>query len=367
MSYSVFDISERNTSKEPRLFLGPTATIARYDKVRYPQFLKLARKQEGFFWQPEEVSLERDIKDFKSLTKEEEHIFTSNLKRQILLDSVQGRALSLAFGPVTSDPELEGWWKVQEYFERIHNRTYSYLLQNVYPNPSKVFDEMLEIQEIVDCAKSVSKEYDRLIDYNATTNLSMWSPSRDYKYAVKEQIWRTIHAVNALEGIRFYVSFICSWAFAEQGKMEGNAKLIKFIARDENIHLGVTQQLIKLLPKDDPEFERIQRFDAEYIQQLFTEVVNQEKAWAKYLFSTGSMLGLNEEILYEYVDYIAAKRARAVGIQGFKNVQNPLPWDAKWIAGAEIQVAPQETQINSYTVGDIKNDASSDSFKGFSL
>lgn len=365
MSYSVFNIAPED--KGQKLFLGTPVSTARYDQVKWPFLLKLARKAEGFYWQPENTTLGRDQKDFKLLEPEEEHIFTSNLKRQILLDSVQGRALSMAFGPITTLPELEGWWKVQEYWERIHNRSYTYILQSVYPNASKVFDEALEIQEIMDCAKDISAEYDDLIYLNAHHMMGKEFFQNNNAYEHKRQIWRTMHALNALEGIRFYVSFICSWAFAEQGRMEGNAKIIKLIARDENIHLGFSQQMIKILPKDDPDFAKIAIEEADYVRNMIISVMNQEKTWAKYLFTRGSMIGLNEEILCESVDHFGGKRAKAIGVTGIKETKNPLPWIDKWIAGSEIQEAPQETEKSAYIMGGMNTNVAPDAFKGFKL
>lgn len=374
MTYSVLSTVKTGSHLDEPMFLGNPVAVARYDKVRYPQIEKLIQKQLGFFWRPEEVELSRDIKDFKSLSPEEEHIFTSNLKRQILLDSVQGRALSLAFGAITSAPELEVWWKTQEFFETIHSRSYSHLIRNVYADPSKVFDTMMDIEEIVDCAKDISIEYDRMIETAAYIQTNGWATEWDppehigfSDYDFKRQIWRTIHAVNFLEGIRFYVSFICSWAFAEQGKMEGNAKIIKMICRDENVHLAATQQIIKLLPKEDPDFARLKIEEEDYIRGMIEKIINQEKTWAGYLFKNGAMLGLNYDILCETVDHYGYKRAQAIGISGFKNVANPLPWTQKWISGAEVQVAPQETQNSMYIVGGVKNDVSRDSFKDLKL
>lgn len=345
--------------KGTTLFLGNPLSVARYDNPKYPQLEKLTEKQLSFFWRPQEVPLVRDTKDFKDLSVKEQHIFTSNLKRQIILDSVQGRALSAAFGQITTLPELESWFKAQEFFEQIHSRSYSWIIRQIYANPDIVFDEMVTIQEIVDCAKDISAEYDRLIEYNQTGTDS---------FEHKRQIWRTLHAVNALEGIRFYVSFACSWAFAEQGKMEGNAKIIKLIARDENLHLAATQQLIKLLPKDDPDFAKIAEQERSYIVNMFKSVIDQEKKWAEYLFKDGAMLGLNYDILCATVDHFAHKRATAIGIgTEFKNVQNPVPWISKWIAGSDVQVAPQETQITSYTVGDTQMKVDKNTFAGFKL
>ena len=360
---SVFKNATNDATQET-CFFGMPVNIARYDKQRYPVFEKLTEKQLGFFWRPEEVDLSRDGKDFKALNEHEKHIFTSNLKRQILLDSVQGRAPSLAFLPITSLPELETWIQTWAFFETIHSRSYTHIIRNVYPDPSRVFDEMLEIPEIVDCATDISKYYDRLIVANNQD--ALFKQDKMHLYAHKRDLWLCLNAVNALEGVRFYVSFACSWAFAEVKKMEGNAKIIKLIARDENVHLAATQNLLKILPKEDPDFARIQEETRDECIEMFYSVVKQEKEWARYLFSGGSMIGLNEQLLCEYVDHIAAKRMGNIGLNGKAGV-NPLPWTQKWIAGSDVQVAPQETEITSYISGGVKKDVDADTFKGFSL
>ena len=240
---------------EENCFFGKAVNIARYDKQRYNIFEKLTEKSLGFFWRPEEIDLSRDGKDFKGLTDHEKHIFTSNLKRQILLDSVQGRAPSLAFLPICSLPELETYIQTWAFFETIHSRSYTHIIRNVYSDPSAVFDEMLGLEAISECAESISKYYDRLI--TANNQLALFTPDKRDKYRHKEALWLCLNAVNALEGVRFYVSFACSWAFAEVKKMEGNAKIIKLIARDENVHLAGTQQLLKILPKEDADFAAI--------------------------------------------------------------------------------------------------------------
>ena len=268
----------------------------------------------------------------------------SNLKRQILLDSVQGRAPAVAFGPICSLPELETWITTWTFSETIHSRSYTHIIRNVYANPSKIFDEMMDIQEIVDCASDITDLYDKLITMNNQAALGM--PVSPYEH--KKALWLALMSVNILEGVRFYVSFACSWAFAELKKMEGNAKIIKFIARDENLHLASTQTLLKLLPKDDPDFEKIEVECRDQAIKLFEDAVEQEKKWAEYLFKDGSMIGLNYQLLAEYVEYIANKRMQAVGLgQPYPTKNNPLPWTNKWIAGAEVQVAPQETDRKS--------------------
>lgn len=360
---TVFSINYEDATQQT-CFFGTPVNIARYDKQRYSIFEKLTDKQLGFFWRPEEVDLSRDGKDFKGLSENEKHIFTSNLKRQILLDSVQGRAPSLAFLPVCSLPELETWIQTWAFSETIHSRSYTHIIRNIYSDPSKVFDEMLEIQEIVDCANDISKYYDRLI--TANNQYALFNHDKKHAYDHKRDLWMCLNAVNALEGVRFYVSFACSWAFAEVKKMEGNAKIIKLIARDENVHLASTQQLLKILPKEDEDFARIQEETREECIAMFYSVVEQEKSWARYLFKDGSMIGLNEQLLCDYVDHIAAKRMGNIGLNG-KPGANPLPWTQKWISGSEVQVAPQETEITSYVIGGVKKDVDENTFKGFTL
>ena len=347
-------------SKERKLFFDNAVDIARYDDIKYPQIDKFTEKQLGFFWRPEEVDILRDAKDFKELTDAEQHIFTSNLKRQILLDSVQGRAPNMAFLPIVSLPELETWIETWSFSETIHSRSYTHIIRNIYANPSDVFDSILNIKEISDCAEDISIYYDDLINCNnSATNV------HDHKKA----LWLCLNAVNALEGIRFYVSFACSWAFAELKKMEGNAKIIKFIARDENVHLASTQTIIKKLPEDDKDFVKIKKECEEEVLKIFKDVVSQEQEWAEYLFKDGSMIGLNAELLKQYVEWIACKRMRAIFIPCPYEVTaaNPLPWTQKWISGGSVQVAPQETEISSYVVGGTKKDVTEDSFKGLSL
>ena len=364
---SVFDVANRSDHTKSLAFLDPNGSVSiqRYDTMKYKTLDKLTERQLGFFWLPTEVDIFKDAKDFKDLTAHEQHIFTSNLKRQILLDSVQGRAPSVAFGPICSLPELENWITTWTFSETIHSRSYTHIIRNVYSNPSKIFDELMDIAEIVDCAGDISKYYDELIAMNNKLAVN----ASDYDaYRHKQLIWLCMMSVNILEGVRFYVSFACSWAFAEVKKMEGNAKIIKFIARDENLHLASTQTLLKILPKDDPDYAKIEMECQAEAVKMFEDAVEQEKRWAEYLFKDGSMIGLNNQLLGDYVEWIAHKRMTAVGLPSkYKGGSNPLPWTQKWIAGGEVQVAPQETQISSYVSGGTKQDVGSDSFKGFSL
>lgn len=393
---SVFDPNgSANQITNDLFFADEGVTIARYDQLRYPFIDQLTEKQLGFFWRPQEIDLVKDGSDFKSLAPHEQHIFTSNLKRQIVLDSVQGRSPVAAFGPIITSPELETWNVTWAFSETIHSRSYTHIIRNVYPNPSIVFDQILDIEEIVDCAKDISKTYDELISYNhqtanfgyrpdltvdltkipvndsyhAKVNYILTNPELLSLHEHKRRLWLALMSVNILEGIRFYVSFACSWTFPEQKKgMMGNAKIIKLICRDENLHLAGTQYLLKTLVQDDPEFARIARDTERQCIEMFKSAVDQEKIWAKFLFKDGSMLGLNEQILSEYIEWIANRRLQAVGFQPlYIKRSNPLPWTEKWISGEEIQVAPQEGNKTEYNVGAIKQDVTKDFLSGLSL
>ena len=374
---SVLNLKKNRDHTTCLAFLDPGGSVGmqRYDTLKYRQFEKLTDKQLGFFWRPEEVDVLRDAKDFKDLTPHEQHIFTSNLKRQILLDSVQGRSPSLGFLPLATLPELETWIATWTFNETIHSRSYTHIIRNIYSDPSLVFDEILDVSEIVDCAHNITKYYDDLIEYSLYYQLlgvgSHKVNGRDInisEYDLKRKIWLALASVNVLEGIRFYVSFACSWAFAELKKMEGNAKIIKFIARDENVHLAFTQQMLKLLPQDDSDYVRIREETRDEMISMYQGAMQQEKDWAKYLFRDGSMIGLNCQLLSDYVDWIGNKRMTAIGLStGHKVGSNPLPWTQKWIAGSDVQVAPQETEITSYVVGGTKQDVTENTLAGLSL
>ena len=374
---SVLNLKKNRDHTTSLAFLDPEGGVGmqRYDTIKYRQFDKLTDKQLGFFWRPEEIDVLRDAKDFKDLTPWEQHIFTSNLKRQILLDSVQGRSPNLAFLPLVSLPELETWIETWAFSETIHSRSYTHIIRNVYSDPAKVFDEMLDVEEIVSCAGDITRYYDDLQEYsnwyqvlgagNHTVNGESITIN---EYELKKKLWLALASVNVLEGIRFYVSFACSWAFAELKKMEGNAKIIKLIARDENVHLGFTQSLLKLLPQGDPDYQRIREETQDEMIRLYESAVEQEEKWAHYLFKDGSMIGLNEQLLCDYVEWIAHKLMTAIGLPNrYKGGSNPLPWTAKWIAGADVQVAPQETEITSYVIGGTKQDVTENTFSGLSL
>ena len=372
---SVFEKQEKSHMNSLMFFDGGV-DIARYDQVQNPALEKITEKMLGFYWRPEEVDVSKDRSDFANLTDFEKHIFTSNLKRQILLDSVQGRGPTETFMPAASVPEIEPLVMALAFFETIHSRSYTHIIRNVYANPSKVFDEMLDIEEIVDCAKDISGYYDDFIDYQKWYDLLGEGKHKVNgktviisKYELKKRLWVALNSINILEGVRFYVSFACSWAFAELKKMEGNAKIIKFIARDENTHLAASQTIIKNLPKEDPDFEKIRTECAEQVTGMFVAAVDQEKEWADYLFKDGSMIGLNAKLLSDYIEWIANKRMKTLAVKSpYSTPQaNPLPWTEKWIGGGNVQVAPQETEISSYVIGGVKQDVNEDTFKGMSL
>jgi ribonucleoside-diphosphate reductase beta chain len=375
MTFKTLNDTKVDSSKS-KIFLDESGTtsVARYDNLKYKVFDRLTDEQVGFFWRPQEINLLKDKKDFRDLTLNEQHIFTSNLKRQIILDSVQGRAPSVAFVPVISIPELETWVQTWAFFETIHSKSYTHIIQNVYADPTVVFDSMMDIQEIVNCSKDISLHYDNLINYTNKyhylgegTHVVNGEEVIVSKYELKKLIWMCLNSVNVLEGVRFYTSFACSWAFAELKKMEGNAKIIRFICKDENLHLGSTQTLIKLLPKDDADFVKIAEECKEDVIKLFQSAVEQEKIWADYLFKDGSMIGLNAKLLNDYVDYISQVRMEAIGLVPVKSKTNPLPWTQNWISSKTVQVAAQESELTSYRLGDSKLDIDENSFKGFSL
>ena len=375
---TVFNRNRVDTLNQP-MFFGQPLGVQRYDNFKYPVFDKLTNQMLGYFWRPEEVSLQKDRGDYQELTDPQKHIFTSNLKYQILLDSVQGRGPGMAFAPYVALPELEGAMKVWEFMETIHSRSYTYIIKNVYPNPSEVFDTILDDERIIARAQSVTKAYDEFINYAQEYGQSTaWTDGmRDHpntEWTVKDlkrSLYRAVMNVNILEGIRFYVSFACSFAFGELKKMEGSAKIISLIARDENQHLVLTQQIISNWMKgDDPEMKIIAEEEKENVKEMFINAVDEEKEWANYLFQTGTMIGLNDKLLNQYVEWIANKRMKAVGIDPVYDIplrNNPLPWTEHWISSKGMQVAPQETEVESYVVGGIKQDMKKNKFTGFKL
>ena len=377
-SITVFNSQPVNTLKQP-MFFGAPLGVQRYDSYKYPVFDKLTTQQLGYFWRPEEVSLQKDRADYQTLRPEQKHIFTSNLKYQVMLDSVQGRGPGMAFAPYCSLPELEACMKVWEFMEMIHSRSYTYIIKNVYANPSEIFDTILQDPKILERATSVTESYDDFISSAAEyASSNMWRHVLDEVpvaestlYELKRKLYRAVANVNILEGIRFYVSFACSFAFGELKLMEGSAKIISLISRDENQHLVITQNILnKWKQGDDPDMQKIAAEEESWVIKTFESAVNQEKLWAEYLFKNGSMIGLNDKLLKNYVEWIANRRMKSIGIKPIYDIaakNNPLPWTEHWISSKGLQVAPQETEVESYVVGGIKQDVKKDSFAGFKL
>lgn len=375
---TVFNTNVVETKKQP-MFFGKPLGVQRYDSYKYPIFEKLNQQMIGYFWKPEEISLQKDRADYQKLRPEHKHIFTSNLKYQILLDSVQGRGPGMAFAPYCSLPELEGCVKTWEFMEMIHSRSYTYIIKNIYPDSSEVFDTILQDERILERAETVTAAYNEFI--NAAQEFGSgpdWTQANESvpralesRRELKRKLYRAVANVNILEGIRFYVSFACSFAFGELKQMEGSAKIISLIARDESQHLAVTQNILKNWEKgDDPEMLLIANEERGWVLNTFKQAVEQEKAWAEYLFKDGSMIGLNQKLLSNYVEWIANRRMRALGFSQIYDVpakNNPLPWTEHWTNSKSVQVAPQETEITSYIVGGLNQDMKSNQFAGFSL
>ena len=375
---TVFNSHEVDTKKQP-MFFGKPLGVQRYDSYKYPIFERLTTTQLGYFWRPEEVSLQKDRSDYQMLRPEQKHIFTSNLKYQVMLDSVQGRGPGMAFSPYCSLPELEACMGVWEFMEQIHSRSYTHIIKNVYSDPSEVFDTILKDDRILERAESVTSAYNDFINSAHQYDQSNWwkGDMRGHISArmeikdLKRKLYRAVANVNILEGIRFYVSFACSFAFGELKLMEGSAKIISLIARDENQHLAITQNILNNWRKgDDKQMSEIVKEEESWIVKEFEKCVDEEKRWAEYLFKDGSMIGLNDKLLHRYVEWVANRRMRSIGIKPIYDVSarnNPLPWTEHWISSKGLQVAPQETEVESYIVGGIKQDVKKDTFSGFKL
>ncbi|WP_119969196.1 class Ia ribonucleoside-diphosphate reductase subunit beta [Shewanella japonica] len=376
MAYSTFCQTPNNPMNEP-MFMGQSVNVARYDQQKYEVFEKLIEKQLSFFWRPEEVDVSKDKIDYQGLPEHEKHIFISNLKYQTLLDSIQGRSPNVALLPLVSLPELETWIETWSFSETIHSRSYTHIIRNIVNDPSVIFDDIVVNKEILKRAGDIAQYYDDLIELTQVLNLHgegthlvngkqiTVSPR-----ILKKSLYLCMMSVNALEAIRFYVSFACSFAFAERKLMEGNAKIIRLIARDEALHLNSTQHILNIMQggKDDPEMGEIAKECHDQAYDIFYKAAEQEKEWAKYLFKDGSMIGLNEQILCQYVEYITNQRMKAVNLpQPYAEQTNPLPWMKNWLESDAVQVAPQEVEVSSYLVGQIDSAVDSDEFSDFDL
>jgi ribonucleoside-diphosphate reductase beta chain len=376
MSYTTVNQNSNNALLEP-MFLGNSVNVSRYDQQRFIAFEKLIEKQLSFFWRPEEVDVSKDRSDWQSLTDSEKHIFISNLKYQTLLDSMAARSVNAVFLPLVSLPEVETWVETWAFSETIHSRSYTHILRNLFSDPGEVFDDIVVNPAILKRANSIAKYFDSVI---ITTQLLQSQGEGTYEVdgetievstrKLKERLYLAVCSVNALEAIRFYVSFACSFAFAERELLEGNAKIIKLIARDEALHLTGTQHILNnwISGRDDPEMKIVAEELKDQGLQIFLDVVEQEKEWAQYLFKDGSMIGLNAAILNQYIEYISNQRLTAIGFDApFDIKSNPLPWMNAYLVSDNVQVAPQETEISSYLVGQVDSSVSSDDFDGFDL
>ena len=360
------------------MFFGQPLGVQQYTSFKYPIFDKLTQTQLGFFWKPDEVSLQKDRSDYQTLRPEQKHIFTSNLKYQVMLDSVQGRGPGLAFIPYCSLPELESAMTVWEMMEMIHSRSYTHIIKNLYSDPEEVFGTILSDEKILSRAKSVTESYDDFIESARQYGSGDWRLAlegagnfREDRYELKRKLFRAMMNVNILEGVRFYVSFACTFAFGELKVMEGSAKIISLVARDENQHLVLTQNIInKWREGDDPDMKKIYNEEIENSRKMFERTVDEEKAWAKYLFKDGSMIGLSEQLLAKYVEWICNRRMKAIGLKPLYDVpstHNPLPWTEHWIKSKGVQVAPQETEQESYIIGGINHNITEGDFSDFKL
>ena len=376
MAYTTFSQNKNDQLKEP-MFFGQSVNVARFDQQKYDIFEKLIEKQLSFFWRPEEVDVSRDRIDYQALPDHEKHIFISNLKYQTLLDSIQGRSPNVALLPLISIPELETWIETWAFSETIHSRSYTHIIRNIVNDPSLVFDDIVTNEQILARAQDISKYYDDLIEMTnywhllgeGTHQVNGKSVTVNLR-ALKKQLYICLMSVNALEAIRFYVSFACSFAFAERELMEGNAKIIRLIARDEALHLTGTQHMLNLMRtgEDDPEMKEIAAECRQECFDLFRKAAEQEKEWAEYLFSGGSMIGLNKDILCQYIEYITNIRMQSVGLDlPFQTRSNPIPWINAWLVSDNVQVAPQEVEVSSYLVGQIDSEVGEDDFNDFQL
>jgi len=376
MAYSTFCQTPNDATREP-MFFGQSVNVARYDQQRYEVFEKLIEKQLSFFWRPEEVDVSRDKIDYNALPEHEKHIFISNLKYQTLLDSIQGRSPNVAFLPLVSLPELETWIETWSFSETIHSRSYTHIIRNIVNDPSVIFDDIVVNQEILRRATDIAAYYDELIKQTQVFHLhgagTYAIEGKEFTVNIrtlKKALYLCMMSVNALEAVRFYVSFACSFAFAERKLMEGNAKIIRLIARDEALHLNSTQHILNLMQggKDDPEMAEIAIECQQAAYDLFLKAAEQEKEWAKYLFKDGSMIGLNEQILCQYVEFITNQRMKSVNLpQPYPESTNPLPWMKNWLESDAVQVAPQEVEVSSYLVGQIDSAVDADEFLDFDL
>lgn len=333
------------------MFFGEATNVVRFETVKHQVFDDLTERQLSFFWRPQEVDLTKDAIDFQQLSAREQRIFTENLKYQSLLDSIQGRGPNLALLPIASDVALETWIETWSFSETIHSRSYTHMIRNVYPDPSAVFDQIMLTPQIMDRASAVTKYYDKLLD--AIVGYQ-FAPSKRSMTVAKKALYLCMHAINALEAVRFYVSFACTFSFGERKLMEGSSKIMKLIARDEQLHLKGTQYILRQWQnnKDDSEMAQIAIELKDEAEALFVEMVGQENDWVDHLMIDGPIPMLNASGLKSYVQYVANSRMKSVGLDPqFEKIAHPYPWMNKWLNSDSVQVAAQEAELSSYLVG----------------
>lgn len=325
---------------------GPVGT-QRYEHAKYPILERILENQMANYWRPTEISLQKDAADFKKFSLAEEHVYTSNLRRQIVLDSVQGRAPAICYGPYVSDPVAEAFIYAWTFFETIHSQSYTHIIRNLYANPSVVFDKMGEIREIVECGVDVSKYYDELTECQGLP----WG-----HIDTKRAFYRSMVSTNALEQIRFHLSFASTFSFANRKKVEGSGRIVSLIRQDESYHCGFTQNALKIIVKEDPDFAKIAKEEQGTVESIYKAVHKQELEWIDYLFIKGPILGLTKEELTMYLNYLVAKRMQSMDVTPDFEVpkKEPLVWMRKFLnEDGDDQPAPQEEELTSYQTGNI--------------
>lgn len=362
---SVFHVRNKSP-KDTLLFLDDSGSvdISRSDIVKYPIFKSQAEVMFSNFWKPHEIVLTQDNIEFNnSLEFHERFIFTANLKRQIMLDSIQSMAMSQALLPICSDPMVKRCINFIEFFEELHAQAYEHIVLNVFNDPTSVFDEMREIEQLVSAGKDIARYYDDLIHEIAKYRLG-----KTTKRNVKVKLWLCLNSINALEGIRFFGSFSNTFAFGNTGRMMGNVSEMRLIANDELLHQAFTTALIRTLPKDDPEYVEIEQQCRDEVIQIFKDTEQQEKDFTSYKYQYGSLIGMNAAIECQYLSWITAKRMKAIHLPYFGEAPktNPIPWMNKFLNEGDTQNAPQETELTGY-IQNVQADVDSTTFSGFSL
>ena len=353
MSLAQYNLHKHTNYLKRSMFLDPEGpvTVQRFEEVKYPRIQKFEETARGFFWVPEEVTLTKDKMDFKEATEAIRHIFTSNLLRQTALDSIQGRAPSQVFSPVISIPELEALVNNWSFFEtNIHSKSYSHIIRNIYGVPKEEFNKIHETREIVDMAASVGRYYDELHKLNSQKEIgAMLVSEQDHIRA----IWMALNASYALEALRFMVSFATSLAMVENRIFIGNGNIIALILQDELLHAEWTAWIINQVQREDARFAKAAEESRSEVYQMYLEVVAEEKAWADYLFKKGVVIGLNAQILKDFVDYTAFTRLRDIGIKYLEEhpKTTPIPWFNKHVNINKKQTALQESESTNYVIG----------------